>query len=165
MSQTMNLAIVVIKPDAYQHGGSILYGLENAGFSVHCRTNRCLSIANVGHLYADLRHTSFFGPLVAYMTSGPVCVAVLDLCGRTYRDLIDVCGNTHGSLEAWRRALETDDNLRTRFGGGFYDVRERCFVRAYDRSRPEDYAIANGLHRTKCLAQSWSTIVLMEILT
>jgi len=70
----------IIKPDAVERGliGAIVARFEQGGLTpVAIRLER-LSEAVAGGFYAVHRERPFFADLVAYMTSGPVVVMVLE---------------------------------------------------------------------------------------
>lgn len=70
----------IIKPDAVAKNviGEIIARLEKAGLRVvACRMLR-LSREQAEGFYAEHRERPFFGDLVAFMTSGPVVVQVLE---------------------------------------------------------------------------------------
>jgi nucleoside-diphosphate kinase len=70
----------IIKPDAVERGlvGAIITRFEQGGLTpVAIRLER-LSEAVAGGFYAVHRERPFYGELVAYMTSGPVVVMVLE---------------------------------------------------------------------------------------
>ena len=78
MANEMTLSI--IKPNAVAQNvvGQILERFESAGFTiVACRMQR-LSREKAEGFYAEHRERPFFNDLVAFMTSGPVFVQVLE---------------------------------------------------------------------------------------
>ena len=78
MANEMTLSI--IKPNAVAKNvvGQILERFESAGFTiVACRMQR-LSRKKAEGFYAEHRERPFFNDLVAFMTSGPVFVQVLE---------------------------------------------------------------------------------------
>ncbi|MGP1252785.1 MAG: nucleoside-diphosphate kinase [Kiloniellales bacterium] len=70
----------IIKPDATRRNitGKILDRLESAGLRVVAQKRLQLSKAEAEGFYAVHRDKPFFGDLVAFMTSGPVVVQVLE---------------------------------------------------------------------------------------
>lgn len=70
----------IIKPDATRRNitGKILDRLESAGLRVIAQKRLQLSKAEAEGFYAVHRDKPFFGDLVAFMTSGPVVVQVLE---------------------------------------------------------------------------------------
>jgi nucleoside-diphosphate kinase len=70
----------IIKPDAVEakNAGKILSRIEAEGFRVVALKSRRITKAEAEGFYAEHAAKGFFGSLVAYMTSGPVYVAVLE---------------------------------------------------------------------------------------
>jgi nucleoside-diphosphate kinase len=78
----------IIKPDAVERGliGAIIERFEQGGLKpVALRLER-LSEAVAGGFYAVHRERPFYRDLVAYMTSGPVVVMVLEGAGAIARN-------------------------------------------------------------------------------
>ncbi len=76
MEQTLS----IIKPDAVQKGviGKIIDRFESNGLRIAAMKKIKLSEEVAGGFYAEHRERPFFGDLVAFMTSGPVVVMVLE---------------------------------------------------------------------------------------
>lgn len=76
----MERTFAIIKPDAVQSrtAGKILTRIESEGFRVLALKRHRLSKAEAEAFYGEHRAKGFFSTLVAYMTSGPVYVAVLE---------------------------------------------------------------------------------------
>src|ERR1700753_2323337 len=70
----------IIKPDATRrnHTGAIVDRFEKAGLKVVASRRMRLSQAQAEAFYGVHRERPFFGSLVAFMTSGPVVVQVLE---------------------------------------------------------------------------------------
>jgi len=70
----------IVKPDAVErgHAGEILARLERAGLRILALKKLQLSRQQAEGFYAVHRERPFFGDLVAFMTSGPVVVSVLE---------------------------------------------------------------------------------------
>lgn len=70
----------IIKPDAVGKNviGEIYTRFEKAGLKVVAAKMKQLSRAEAEGFYAEHRERGFFGDLVAFMTSGPVVVSVLE---------------------------------------------------------------------------------------
>jgi nucleoside-diphosphate kinase len=70
----------IIKPDAVQakNAGRILSRLEAEGFRIVALKKHRMTAAEAEAFYGEHRGKGFFSSLVAYMTSGPVFVAVLE---------------------------------------------------------------------------------------
>jgi nucleoside-diphosphate kinase len=71
--------LTIIKPDALGRGlaGKIIAHLEEAGFRVAAARVVHLTPDEAGAFYAVHRERPFYGPLVAFMTSGPCMPLVL----------------------------------------------------------------------------------------
>lgn len=69
----------IIKPDAVSKNliGTILARFEQAGLTIAALKMQQLSREQAEGFYAEHRERPFFGGLVDFMTSGPVCVQVL----------------------------------------------------------------------------------------
>ncbi|SFR42995.1 nucleoside diphosphate kinase [Marinobacter daqiaonensis] len=70
----------IIKPDAVAKNviGQILSRFENAGLRIVAAKMMHLSQEQAEGFYAEHKERPFFGDLVAFMTSGPVVVQVLE---------------------------------------------------------------------------------------
>jgi nucleoside-diphosphate kinase len=76
----MEKTFAIVKPDAVESrsAGKILSRIEKEGFRVVALKRHRMTRAEAEGFYAEHREKGFFGALVAYMTSGPVYVAVLE---------------------------------------------------------------------------------------
>jgi nucleoside-diphosphate kinase len=76
----MEKTFAIIKPDAVESkkAGQILSRIEAEGFRVVALKKHRMNRAEAEGFYAEHREKGFFAGLVAYMTSGPVFVAVLE---------------------------------------------------------------------------------------
>lgn len=70
----------IIKPDAVANNviGQILSRFENNGLKIVAAKMLCLSPEQAGGFYAEHEGKPFYEPLIAFMTSGPVMVQVLE---------------------------------------------------------------------------------------
>ncbi len=70
----------IIKPDAVgkNHIGEIVARFEKAGLKPVAMKYKHLTKAEAEGFYAEHKERGFFGELVAFMTSGPVVVSVLE---------------------------------------------------------------------------------------
>lgn len=70
----------IVKPDAVEKDaiGAILSRFEAAGLKVIATRMRHLSLGEAQGFYAVHSERPFFNDLIAYMTSGPVVVSVLE---------------------------------------------------------------------------------------
>jgi nucleoside-diphosphate kinase len=76
----MEKTFAIIKPDAVEskNAGKILSRIEKEGFRVVALRRHRITRDEAEAFYGEHRGKGFFGSLVAYMTSGPVYVAVLE---------------------------------------------------------------------------------------
>lgn len=76
----MEQTFAILKPDTLEakNAGKILARVETEGFRVVALKSHRISKAEAEGFYAEHRGKGFFPSLVAYMTSGPVYVAVLE---------------------------------------------------------------------------------------
>ncbi len=77
---TTERTLSILKPDATRRNltGQINALFEGAGLRIVACKRKLLSKAEAEGFYAVHRERGFFGELVAFMTSGPVVVQVLD---------------------------------------------------------------------------------------
>jgi nucleoside-diphosphate kinase len=70
----------IVKPDGVQKNviGDVYHRFEQAGLRIVAARMLRLSDADAGEFYAVHRERPFYRDLVAYMTSGPVMVQVLE---------------------------------------------------------------------------------------
>ncbi len=76
----MNRTFTMIKPDATSKGytGAILDQIIKAGFSVKAMKWTKLTVEQAGQFYEVHKERPFYGELVAFMSSGPIVVAILE---------------------------------------------------------------------------------------
>ena len=76
----MEKTFAIVKPDALEarNAGKILARIEAEGFRIVTLRKHGITKAEAEGFYAEHAGKGFFGSLVAYMTSGPVLVAVLE---------------------------------------------------------------------------------------
>ena len=70
----------IVKPDAVKKNliGRILIRFEDAGLKISAMRFALLSKADAAGFYAVHKDRPFFNDLVDFMTSGPVCIQVLE---------------------------------------------------------------------------------------
>ena len=90
----MERTLVIIKPDAVQRGliGPILTRLEQRGLRLAALKLVQITPELAGRHYAVHQGKPFYEPLVQFITSGPVAVAVVE-----GRNAIEVVRNTMGA--------------------------------------------------------------------
>lgn len=76
---SMERTLSIIKPDAVGANriGAIIERLERAGLSIVAQKMLHLDAGRAGGFYAEHKERPFYNDLVAFMTSGPVVVQVL----------------------------------------------------------------------------------------
>ncbi len=76
----MEKTFAIVKPDAVQskNAGKILARMEAEGFRIVALKKHSITKAEASGFYAEHKEKGFFSALVAYMTSGPVLVLVLE---------------------------------------------------------------------------------------
>lgn len=86
----------IIKPDSTAKGniGAILAMIEKAGFRIRALRQTRMTEAVAKQFYYEHHEKPFYGSLVAYMTSGPVVVAVLER-ENAIKGLRDLMGATN----------------------------------------------------------------------
>lgn len=77
---TVERTLSIVKPDAVERNliGEIYSRFEKNGLSIVAAKMLRLSDVQAGGFYAEHKGKPFFADLVAYMTSGPVVVQVLE---------------------------------------------------------------------------------------
>lgn len=72
--------LAIIKPDATKRNliGQILAEIEHGGLKIKALKMLHLTAEQAGGFYAEHQGKDFFAPLVAFMTSAPIVVAVLE---------------------------------------------------------------------------------------
>ncbi|MBU5362556.1 nucleoside-diphosphate kinase [Enterococcus raffinosus] len=76
----MEQTVVIIKPDGVKRKliGRIIQRLEDRGLVIKEMQQRTLDVPLVKAHYAHLKDKPFFDDLLAYMTSGPVVVMIVE---------------------------------------------------------------------------------------
>lgn len=76
----MEQTVVIIKPDGVKRKliGRIIQRLEDRGLIIRQMQQRTLDVPLVKAHYAHLKDKPFFDDLLAYMTSGPVVVMIVE---------------------------------------------------------------------------------------
>ena len=98
----------IIKPDATARNltGAINAMIEHAGLRIVAQKRVNISKAEAERFYAVHRERPFFGELVAFMTSGPVVVQVLEGEGAIakYRDVMGATDPAKAAAGTIRKA-------------------------------------------------------------
>ncbi|RMH75664.1 MAG: nucleoside-diphosphate kinase [Actinomyces sp.] len=97
----MDRTLVICKPDAVERGlvGEILARFERKGLTLAALAMRTLDRAILARHYAEHEGKPFYDDLVAFMSRGPVVVAVVEGPADTWRVVRDMMGSTN-PLEA-----------------------------------------------------------------
>src|SRR5665648_903528 len=80
MSAATERTLVLVKPDGVRRGlvGEVLRRVEDKGYRITALQMRTAGPDLLKEHYAEHAGKSFFGPLVEFMSSGPVVAAVLE---------------------------------------------------------------------------------------
>lgn len=76
----MEQTFAIIKPDSVENGniGNIIAAIEEKGFTIKAMKFIHMSQMAAKNFYIEHKERPFYGDLVAYMTSGPCVVLVLE---------------------------------------------------------------------------------------
>lgn len=107
--------LIVVKPDGVRRGlvGEIIGRFEAKGFAVKQLQMLTMTKAQAEEFYSVHKDKSFFGELVAFITSGPVVGAVL-----SGRDAVATVRRMVGATKSWEAAAGT---IRGDLGLGLTD--------------------------------------------
>lgn len=92
----MEKTLIILKPDCVQRGlcGAVLSRFERRGLSIAAAKMMKLTSALLHEHYAHLKDKPFFPPLVEFMSSSPVMVAVIE--GKDAVEIVrKMCGATN----------------------------------------------------------------------
>jgi nucleoside-diphosphate kinase len=100
--------LTIFKPDSHERKltGKIISILEENGFGIVAMRRTLLSAAQAKAFYIEHKDKPFYNSLVAYMTSGPVIVAVLER-----EDAINALRKVMGATDPKEAAKGTIRNL------------------------------------------------------
>jgi len=99
LEATAEKTLALVKPDAVQNMGKILYAIQEAGFIVSCLKMVTLSPSQAGEFYSEHQGKPFYEKLVAFMSSG--YIVALEL----------VANNAIGK---WRALIGPTDSLKAK---------------------------------------------------
>jgi nucleoside-diphosphate kinase len=93
----------ILKPDTLQskNAGHVLARIESEGFRIVALKKHDITESEAKAFYAEHSERGFFSSLVAYMTSGPVIVAVLE---------------REGAVAHWRSVMGATDPAKAEAG-------------------------------------------------
>jgi len=111
LSNNQEHTLMVIKPNAVPHAGSILEAVTSSGLTIANLRQVQLLRKDVEEFYAEHRGKAFFENLVAFMSSGPVIA--LDVVGA---GAIGAVRAMNGPTDSARARSEAPNSLRARFG-------------------------------------------------
>ena len=92
----MEKTLIILKPDCVQRGlcGAVLSRFERRGLSIVAAKMAKLTSAQLHEHYAHLKDKPFFPPLVEFMSSAPVVLAVIE--GKDAVEIVrKMCGTTN----------------------------------------------------------------------
>ncbi len=109
----MERTLVLLKPDAVQRGliGTILARFEAKGLQIAALKLRKFPVSLIKQHYAEHKGKPFYGDLVGFMTSGPVCALVLE-----GKNAVEITRTLMGTTNAGKAAPGT---IRGDFGISF----------------------------------------------
>ena len=75
-----NITLMMIKPDGVENGniGNILEKVTSSGFKIKALKLTQLTQQDAEHFYSVHKERPFYDELVAFMTRGPIVVAILE---------------------------------------------------------------------------------------
>ncbi|HNW99495.1 MAG TPA: nucleoside-diphosphate kinase [Bacteroidales bacterium] len=107
-----NKTFTIIKPFAVRHGyiGPILAKINDAGFRISAMKFIHLRIEEAKAFYAVHKERPFFEPLVSFMASGPIVVAILEKenAVEDYRKLIGATNPAEAAEGTIRKLFGTN---------------------------------------------------------
>ncbi len=94
--QRMDRTLIICKPDAVERGlvGEILGRFERKGLKLAAAELRVLDEETLARHYAEHQGKPFYNDLVAFMSRGPVLVAVVEGVSETWRVARQMIGAT-----------------------------------------------------------------------
>ncbi len=92
----MNRTLIIVKPDGVARGlvGEIVHRMERRGLRLVAAELRTLDAATAARHYAEHEGRPYYERLVAFITSGPVLVAVVEGPEDTWRMVRTMMGPT-----------------------------------------------------------------------
>ena len=109
---TTERSLVLVKPDGYARGltGEVLRRIEAKGYRLVALKVLTPEVAMLHEHYAEHEGKPFFEPLVDFMSSGPVCAAVIegDRCIEGFRALAGTTDPTAAAPGSIRGDLGRD---------------------------------------------------------
>ena len=93
----MDRTLIICKPDSVERGlvGEILGRFERKGLKLAAAEFRTLDEETLARHYEEHQGKEFYGDLVAFMSRGPVLVAVIEGAPETWRVVRQMVGATN----------------------------------------------------------------------
>lgn len=92
----MDRTLIIVKPDGVERGlvGEILGRLEAKQLRIGACELRTIDVTTAQVHYAEHEGKSFYSDLVAFITRGPVLIAVIEGSGDTWKVVRNLMGST-----------------------------------------------------------------------
>ena len=116
MSEQIERSLVIVKPDGYRRGltGEVLRRIEAKGYTLAAlQVTEAMQEQLAAH-YAEHEGKPFYQPLVEFMSSGPVVVAVIEGhdCIKGFRSIAGATNPTEAAPGSIRGDLGRDWGLK-----------------------------------------------------
>ena len=116
MTAQTERSLVIVKPDRYRRGltGEVLRRIEAKGYSLAALQVTEATREQLAEHYAEHEGKPFYEPLVEFMSSGPVVVAVIEGndCIKGFRSLAGATNPTEAAPGSIRGDLGRDWGLK-----------------------------------------------------
>ncbi|KLO62960.1 MULTISPECIES: nucleoside-diphosphate kinase [Dermacoccus] len=116
MTAQTERSLVIVKPDGYRRGltGEVLRRIEAKGYSLAALQVTEATREQLAEHYAEHEGKPFYEPLVEFMSSGPVVVAVIEGndCIKGFRSLAGATNPTEAAPGSIRGDLGRDWGLK-----------------------------------------------------
>lgn len=116
MSEQIERSLVIVKPDGYRRGltGEVLRRIEAKGYTLAALQVTEATQEQLAAHYAEHEGKPFYQPLVEFMSSGPVVVAVIEGhdCIKGFRSIAGATNPTEAAPGSIRGDLGRDWGLK-----------------------------------------------------
>lgn len=116
MTAQTERSLVIVKPDGYRRGltGEVLRRIEAKGYSLAALQVTEATREQLAEHYAEHEGKPFYEPLVEFMSSGPIVVAVIEGndCIKGFRSLAGATNPTEAAPGSIRGDLGRDWGLK-----------------------------------------------------
>ena len=116
MTETIERSLVIVKPDGYRRGltGEVLRRIEAKGYTLAALQVTEATREQLAAHYAEHEGKPFYEPLVEFMSSGPVVVAVIEGhdCIKGFRAMAGATNPTEAAPGSIRGDLGRDWGLK-----------------------------------------------------